>query len=51
MSGGLLLLLLVAIGGMWFAFSKRWHIAAWLIGAVPVTLIVIFLATFKLRMF
>ena len=50
-SGGALLLILAAIGGMWFAFSRRWHVAAWLIGALPVGLIVLFLATFRMRMF
>lgn len=50
-AGGLLLLMLACVGGMWFAFSRRWHILAWLIAAAPVALIVLFLATFQLRMF
>jgi hypothetical protein len=50
-AGGLLLLMLAFIGGMWFAFSRRWHILAWLLAAAPVALIALFLATFKLPMF
>ena len=48
---GGLLVFAAFVGGMWFCFSRRWHIAACILAIVPVALIIVFLSTFQLRMF
>jgi hypothetical protein len=48
---GLALVALACIAGMWFAFARRLDLVAWFAAAAPVALVVVFLATFKLRMF
>ena len=48
---GMLLAFAAAVAGMWFCFSRRWHIAACILAIIPVALIIVFLSTFQLRMF
>jgi hypothetical protein len=51
LSLGLLVVFGAFIAGMWLAFSRRWHIIAWALAALPVVLAGGLLSQLKLRYF